>query len=786
MKALQRKLWRDLGQLLGQAAAIGLVIMAGVMVLLIMTSNYLALKNSTSDFYQTNAFAEVFTEVRRAPAALLPRIAEISGVSQVESRVQTQARIELPEYSDAIVAHIQSLPDGEPLLLNQVTLLSGRFPERHEQRHIVISEPFATAHELSPGDQVSAILNGRQEELEITGIGLSPEYIYQIGPGDLLPDFARFGVFWMNRQGLAQAIDLTGAFNQLSLTLQRDARPEPVIAALDTMLARYGSRGAYGRDEQASHQFTQEEIEQLRRMAVVLPVIFLGVAAFLLNVMLARIVRSQRQQIAVLKAFGYSFWHICQHFLALTFIITLAGTLVGVVLGTLTAGPVAALLEEYFRFPEFAFSIPLSSILAGALLALLAALSGSLYAVLQAARESPAQAMQPPQPPNFHAGLLDKPWLRQRFSQPTRIMLRNLLRHRSRSLLSITGIALSGGLLMVGAYMYVAFDQLLDIQYRQLQRMDLHLQFTEPVAVRELSTLNAVTGMQYLEGYREVPVRLTAGRHQYRTSLLGLDSDSQLRRLTPAGQAQPQLNAAGVILADALAAELGVVPGDHVTAEVLTEKQGRYQLPILDTIDQPLGLGAYMSRPGLNRLLREGPVISGAWALHDRQTSEQLLTELQEMPHIASIGQITDAEQQIRGYIDDTVLATMSVLLLLAGSITFAVVYNNARITLAERQRELASLRVLGYHRAETSLILVSELLLLVLLAIPLAWLVGTGFTWALATAIATDLYRIPMVTDKFLFGFAATGVLTAALLSIALILRRLWQLDMISALKTE
>ncbi|RUO26238.1 ABC transporter permease [Aliidiomarina minuta] len=786
MKPLTLKLWRDLRTMAGQVAAIATIIAAGVMVLIITVSNLDAIRLSTTAFYQQNNFADIFSEARRAPNSLVERANNIDGVSLAESRISTMVRIQVTDFEEPIQGRMISLPDGEQSQLNRVSILQGERPQRGQNQHVVISQPFAQAHNLQPGDRIEAIMNGQLERLTITGIGLSPEFIYQLGPADLLPDYSRFGIFWMNREAMASAFDMTGAFNSISVSLQSGAAQEPVIEQLDQLLEPYGSRGAYHRSEQISHQFIEQEIEQLEVMAILLPVIFLGVAAFLLNVLMTRIIRSQRQPIAILKAFGYHNHEIVRHFLSLTFVIIILGVLVGAVVGTWVAEPVAAIYAEYFRFPEFRFQTQPASIVLAAAIALAAGFIATLRAVYKAAKRAPAEAMRPPVPLSFKKSWLDTPLFRQRFSQPVRIIIRNLMRQPLRAILSVFGIALSGGLLLLGSYMFTAMDHMLDIQYRHLLRMNLEVHFIEPTNETELSTLRAQPGVRYAEGFRQVPIRITHSRQQYRTSLLGFEANSHLRQLNDDPTRQPELPTEGILITDYLADYLGVKPGDNVTVEVLSDTPRTLDITVADIVSEPLGLGAYMERRALNRLLREGPSINGAWIIHDQQEQELLFSRLRDMPQIVSIGQISDAEREIREYLDDTILVTMAVLLLLAGSITFAVVYNNARIIFAERERELATLRVLGLTRGEVSAILVGELAIIVMLSIPLAWLIGTGFSWSLVTGMSTDLFRVPFVMDRFMYAFSAVGVLLAASLSIILILRRLFRLDMMSSLKTE
>jgi len=786
VNALNRKLLRDLVALKGQVAAIAVVIAAGVMTLIIAVTTLDAISLSKDRFYQQNQFAEVFADLKRAPEGLVDRVREIPGVNLVESRVQAPVRLEVPGFDDPVRGSLISIPDGRQPNINRLYLREGMLPESGRADQVAISEPFAQAHDLRAGDRLSAIINGRLEQLYVSGVVLSPEWVYQIGPADLLPDYERFGVLWMNRRALANAFDMDGAFNNLVLTLQAGASEEAVIDAVDELLARYGGIGAHGRDDQMSHRFLSEELNQLRVMAVILPAIFLGVSAFLLSVLMGRIVRTQRQQIAVLKAFGYSNRDLAVHYGLLTGGIVAVGAGLGVGLGAWAADALAAVYMEYFRFPEMSFRLQARVILLGVFVAGAAAMLGTFRAVRHAVMLPPAEAMRPPTPEVFRQGLLDHTRIRRWLDQPTRIIFRNLGRHPAKAAFSVIGIGLSAALLLVGSYQFNAVDNMIDTQYRLVQKSDLILHFTEPTPERAAAELRHRPGVQHVETFRNVSVRLRNGRKDYRTAIQGSDARPQLRGLIDKDLKDITLPPEGMVLTDYLAEHLSLVPGDWFEVEVMEGHRRNVSVQLAGVVNEPLGVSAYMERRALNRLMREGPAITGAWIMADRAERQALFDSLWDMPRVASVGLISEAEANIRSYIEDTVLIMMGVLLVLAGSIAFAVIYNNARIAFAERAREMATLRVLGYSRGEVAWILIGEMALLTLLAIPVGWLVGTGLALALNEAMSMDMFRVPFVITHQTYAFAAAGVLLAASLSVLLIARRLKSLDMVSALKTE
>ncbi len=785
MRIIHRKLLRDLISLKGQVTAIAVVLAAGVMTLIIAVTTLDAISLTQDRFYGDYRFADVFVDLKRAPEGLAERLREIPGVDHVETRVSAPVRVEVPGYPDPIRGKLLSIPDGRQPTLNQLHLREGSLPEPGRDDQMLISEPFSEAHDLRPGDTLTAIIRGRLTTMTVSGVALSPEFVYQIGPADLLPDYERFGVLWMNRRALANAFGMDGAFNNAVISLQEEADAASVIDAVDALLTRYGGTGAHDRDDQASHQFLSMELDQLRVMAIFLPTLFLGVAAFLLNVLMGRIVRTQRQQVAVLKAFGYSNGDMAVHYGLLTGLIVLIGLVAGVGLGAWAADALAAVYMEYFRFPAISFRLQPQVLLLAVAVASGAAALGTFHAVRGAVSLPPAEAMRPPAPETFRQGWLERSRLGRFLDQPTRIIVRNLLRHRMKSGLSVLGVGLSGALLLVGSYQFGAVDDMLDKQYRLMHTMDVSLYFSEPTSAHAVAGLLHKPGVHFVEGFRSVPVRLANDGRDYRTTILGMDAEPQLRRLIDTRGQRQRLPREGLVLTDYLADYLGVRPGGTVRVEVMEGHRRTLEVALAATVSEPVGVSAYMERRALNNLMREGPAISGVWLLTDESRHAELYDALWDAPRIASIGLIGEAEAAIRDYIDDTVLVMMGVLLLLAGSITFAVAYNNARIAFAERARELATLRVLGYTRGEVGWILLGEIAALTLLAIPLGWLLGTGFALALSEAMSTELFRVPFVITPRTYAFGAAGVLVATALSVLLILRRLRGLDMVSALKT-
>jgi putative ABC transport system permease protein len=784
--ALYRKLWRELWRMRGQAIAIAVVIAGGVATLIMSLSSLDSLTLTRDAYYRDYRFADVFATARRVPETLREAIEAIPGVQQLETRVVGGANLEIADFFDPATAELVSLPDGRNAELNRLYLRQGRLPRPGRDDEVVAHEAFAEAHGFRPGDRLAAIIHGRRQQLEIVGIGLSPEFIYQIRPGDLFPDFERFGVLWMNRTAMAHAFDMDGAFNSVVLTLTRDARALDVIDRLDALLDPYGGFGAIAREDHLSHRYLSSELDQLRMMATIFPAIFLSVAAFLLNVVLTRLIGTQRDQIAILKAFGYGNLEVGLHYTLLVLLIIAFGTTLGLLLGMWLGGLMAELYRTFFRFPFMEYQLLPRTLAIGFLVPAAAGLAGTLSAVRRAVRLPPAEAMRPEPPPVFRATLVERLGLQRFFSQPTRMILRNIERHPAKTLLSVVGIAMACGILMVGRFQEGAIDFLIKVQFGLAQRDDLTVTFVEPTSRRAVHELAALPGVDRVEPFRAAAATLRLGPASYRTAIQGFEPNGVLRRVLDDDLQVIEVPQEGLLLNDFLADYLAAGPGDSITVEFLEGRRDTREVIVAGVVREFTGVAAYMDLDALNRLVREGDAVSGAFLAVQPGHREAVIATFRDVPRVLGV---TDRETAIDNFYEsmaEIVLVFAFISTLLAASIAIGVVYNSARIALTERSRELASLRVLGFTRGEITYILIGELAVLTAAAIPLGFLIGIGLIFIIVQTVEQDLYRIPLVLEPNVFAFAATIIVISSIISGLIVARRLYHLDLVAVLKTK
>lgn len=786
MSALNIKLFRDARRLWAQMLAIALVIAGGVVTVVLAVGSHRSLEQTRIAYYERYAFADVFAVVKRAPKAIVDRITQIPGVAVVDARIAKLALLDIPGFAEPATGQFVSLPDvGEPLL-NRLYVRSGRLPEPGRTGEVVVNESFAQAHGFTLGGRFSATLNGKKRELVIVGTALSPEFIYTVGPGDLMPDDRRYAIVWMSEKALASVYELDGAFSSVSVKLQRNASEREVIARLDALLDDYGGQAAFGRKDQTSHAWLDHELDTLNSMSLILPPIFLLVSAFLVNLTLTRLVAIEREQIGLLKALGYRDGYIVLHYLKFVVLIVLVGTAIGSVAGTWLGFHVTALFGDFFHFPFLIFArAPDLYVVAGALSAA-AAVIGAIRALSDVVRLPPAVAMQPPAPPSFRRILPGTISLEGFVSQPTLMMLRNISRHPIRAAFTVLGMALATAILVVSLFLRDTMEQLIDVTYFLADRQDAAVSFIEKRNESVVMQMARLPGVLAAEPFREVPVRIRHGNIERRIMISGRPPNADLRRIIDVDLQPVALPSTGLAISGWLGKLLGVQAGDWVEVDLLEGARRTVTLPVLALVEDYFGIRGMMDLEALTRLMRDAPVISSVNLSLDDRRREEFYAAVKAMPTVSGVALQRTSLANFREAVALIITTMASIYTGLAAIIAFGVVYNSARISLSERARELASLRVLGFTRGEVLRILLFELAILTLIAQPPGWGMGYVLGWIMTTSLAGEIMRVRSVIEHSTYVIASAIIIVAAIASAAVVRERINQMDLVAVLKTR
>lgn len=786
MKALDLKLSRDLWHMRGQAVAIALVIAAAMSTFVLSNGVHHSLTDTRDAYYQQQHFADVFASMTRAPRSIIERAAGIDGVARAEGRIEQYARLELPGRTDSIRAIINSVEDGGSSQLNQLVIIEGRGPSAGRAGEVVVDRAFARANSIRPGDRIDAIIYGNRDRLEVVGIGLAPDYVWAIAPGELIPDERRFAIFWMGRKALEAATNRIGAINSMALALQKGAVTTEVIRQLDLLVEPYGGTGSYGRADHPSNEFLDNELMQLDAMTSIIPPIFLIVSTFLVYIVLGRLVRTQRDQIGLIKAFGYSNSAIAWHYLKFALVIAMLGILLGALAGWWMGREMTQLYGDYYRFPFLEFSISTDVFLTGAILAAGAAMLGAWGGVRSAVRILPAVAMSPPQPASYRVGGIERLGLGAGLTSVGHMILRHITRWPGRSAVTVFGVSLSLGLLFATMQFNDASRYLLDSFFFRSQKQDLTVSFIEPRSEDVLHLLSSLPGVIAVEPNRAVPVRLSSGPRSDRTIIESAREGAALTTRIDVSGREVTLPAAGLLLSRSLADELEVAPGGPVDVEVLSGRRSTQTLQVAATIDELVGKRAYAGSELVDSLMREEATVGSVQMRIDPEKRDEIIARLNQMPLVLGVTDKSAALGLFEDMIDRNLITMVGFYVAFASAIAVGVVYNSARILFSERAHELATLRVLGYYKAEVATVMLGEVVTLVFLAILPGCVLGYGMGQLMTAMFSSDLFRLPFAPMRSTYGISIVFILFAALMTALLVARRVARLDMVRVLKAQ
>ena len=786
MRALDLKLLRELWRLKMQMLSITLVVATGIMSVLTMRGTYESLVVAQEDYYVKSRFADLWAPLVRAPESLVGKIELISGIETIDTRVSFLATLDLDGLGMPTQGRFVSIPELNKPLLNDILIQEGRYIVPGATDEVIISEKFALAQQLRPGNPVKVIINGRMRALDIVGIANSPEHSYAVPPGALFPEDERYGVFWVNRETLGPAFDMDGAFNELVVKLTPDANSAQVMKTIDELLEPYGGFGSYLREDQISHQMLENELAENKVMGTAIPAVFLSVAVFLLYLVLGRLIATQRSEIAVLKAFGYRDWELGRHFLMFAVVAVLLGAVLGIIGGVLLGTAMVEIYTQYFDIPDLVYHLSPSLLIVSVSVSILGACSGAMSAVQRAIKLPPAEAMRPEAPSRFKPGPIEKLGLGRLLSSSGRMILRNIERKPWQCFLSAIGVAMSLAILIIGMFMFDSISYMMNLQFRVIQREDISISFKEIVPEEVRFDLARLEGVTHVETYRLSAARLYAGHRKEEVAVQGLDPLGRLRRIINADGLELPVPSEGIVLSALLAKRLAVSRGDELRIEWLEGKRLSSVVEVNGVVEDFIGMSALMSTEALRKMTGDSQVISGAYLLVEDEHKEAIYAELKQIPAVAGVASPETMLASFEKEMANSLLIAAGFLLGFASIIAVGVIYNGARISLSERGRELASLRVMGFQRREVAVLLLGEQAIITLLAIPIGCWFGYALSKIIAASIETDSFRIPFIVNPQTYIVATVIILFSALLSSLAVRRRLDKFDLVEVLKTR
>ncbi|MEX0866942.1 MAG: FtsX-like permease family protein [Pirellulales bacterium] len=791
MSILHRKLLRDLRSSKGLLIAIASIITIGVMLFVYMRTTYYNLLLAKSEYDYEGRLADFWIDLKKAPLSAIEPIREMPGVARLESRIQFFATVDLARSEQPLNGLVISLPDDRQQRLNDVRLTRGSYFSDQRAEEVIVNDLFAAEHGIYPGQTIHLILNNRRQELFVVGTAMSVEFVYLLGPGSLVPDPAHFGVFYIKRSFAEEVFDFDGATNQLVGRFSPEVAGDGggLLDAIERRLEPYGVFSKTPQRLQASNRFVSDEIEGLGTFARIMPAIFLTVAALVLNVLMSRLVDQQRTIIGTLKALGYRNAQLFLHYTLFGLVVGLIGGLLGLGLGYLMAAWVTDIYGQFYSFPNLANRFYPSVHLQGLAICLATALIGSLRGAKEAIQLSPAEAMRPKPPARGGAIWLEKlSLLWRRLSFGWRMVLRLLFRHKLRTTAGLFAAASGAALLMCGFMMSAAMRYLVDFQYREVLRSDIDLTFSDEQGLDALLEARRLPGVDHAEPQFTLAGTFSHGHHRRDGGIIGLRSDARLTvPRTDRGDAVA-IPEAGLVMSRRLANWLDLKVGDRVTFQPTVGERRSLQLPVASITDGYLGIAVYADIEYLSRLVAEEFVMNAVQLQTDGSPANlaRLYAEIKQLPAV----QAANEREDVIFNLEDTFIKTQNVfiflLILFAGVIFFGSILNSSLISLAERRREVATLRTLGYTNWQVGGLFLRESMLVNLCGAALGMPIGYALAWLLAWAYTTEMFRFPLVAPAWSWAGTLIAAVAFGLAAHAVVQREINRMQWLEALNVK
>lgn len=783
---LNRKMWRDLWLLKAQTLTTAILIICGVSLLVSEWSAYRSLQQARDSYYKDYDFADLFADFKSASMEPIHQITKIPGVQSVVPRVSIEGLVNIVGKSEPAVGRFISVPSGLQPKLNRLHLRRGRLPTDSTEIEIVVHEGFAAANALNPGDQFGIIVQGQSEQVRITGIGLSPEFVYALSPNAPLPDDLHFGVFWLTERTLQRLLKMPGGYNSVIATIDLSAKRQDIIGTIDRILKPYGSLGAYARDRQISNMFVEDEISQQNVSSIFIPAIFLAIAAFLINIITSRLISLHRLQIAALKAMGYTRTEVFFHYLKLICIMTLIGTIPGIGVGALIGRWMSSTYESYFRFPELRFSISASASLIGLAAGILPGLIGSLASIRSVFKMAPAEAMRPMAPPAFHATLAENMKLPKILNPMGLIAFRNLFQRPIRLGFVILSLSAAVAMVVAAGSWSDMIEFLSKTQFQRLQKEDISISFIRPRPTSLLQELSRMPGVVSVEAFRNVPIRIRYLNHKRELQLTGWPENNEIRKLLDRKLQPIDLPPSGILLSRFFEKNWGMKRGDLIQLELLEEQNQVLDVPVAGFTDELIGLSANMKIQELWKLMDEEPGYNFAALKVDQNKLSELYIRLKVSSEISAVNLKNSLYKGFNESFGKVIRTATLVLMIASLLIASGIIYNSVRVSFSERSWELASLRVLGFERNEVTSILLIEVGIQVLLSLIPGCLLGLGLTHLSMRLIHTETFAFPVVVEAATYARGLLAVLLAFVVSSAVVYVMSGRLNPAEALKAR
>jgi putative ABC transport system permease protein len=789
MKVLDKKLFRGIWRQRGQALAVAAVVLCGTASYICVASAHRNLLLTRDTYYSQYRFADFEIHLERAPLTSAFKLEAIPGVRQVRARIVKEVNLDIEGQDEPRIGRIVSMPDTQEPVLNDVCLVAGRYFDQGVQNQVILNERFAKMNGLEIGGDIEVSVGNKKHALRIVGFGLSPEYVYMIrNVQELVPSPERFGILWVPHDFAETALAMEAACNNIIGSVEKVDDLDPILDAAEKILEPYGVFAKTKRENQISNRFLCDEIRGLGISAKVIPGIFLGIASMILLILLNRMVRKERTEIGLLKAYGYTNAAVSWHYLKFAIILALAGCIGAFFVGQWLAREIIKLYVQFYEFPLLRARVYPDVLARSMSMAGLAALGGALMAAWQAAQIDPAQSMRAEAPKHAHRIWLEHftaLWTRLSFTW--KMIARNVSRSSFRAALNVFGVAISSGLIITGYFTIDAINFMLKYQFHEVRREDVKVSFPIERGKDAFYSVRRFDHVRRAEPVLQYPFEVSSKWRKKDTIIIGLPRDAHLQKLLDEDKRYVDVGDQGLVLSKRLAEELHVHVGDSVTLKPLMGRiTDERDVPVRQVVKQYLGTSGYMNIHALSRVLDQGFAMNAALLQVEPGMERSLNASLKDVPGISSV-EIKDMSYvNLLNTLGRNIKIINTILIIFAGVIACSVIYNVTTIALAERQRELASLRVLGFTIEEVGRIVYHENFVLAGFGVVFGIPVGMGIASILVRLYDNELYRLPYYIAPKTYVIASVATIVFVILANLAVKHKIRALDMVEVLKAR
>jgi putative ABC transport system permease protein len=784
--ALDRKILRELRQMRSQVITIALLIICGLSLMIATSISYDSLRAARDSFYRDYRFADLFADFQAAPRSIMDRMRGISGIRLLEERIVADGLVEVRGQDEPAVGLLLSIPSEVQPRLNRIFVREGRLPREAQFPEVFLHEAFAAAQHLKPGDVISVLVKGQRIRLHIVGLGLSPEYVYALGSGVPLPDDRHFAVLWMAEPVLGRLVGFQDSFNSIAVTLDKSRASAAIKEDLRILLGPYGNKAIRERMNVPSHMFLDDELTEQKTLSRFSPLVFLSIAIFLIHVIMSRMIHMHRPQIAVLKAVGYRDREIAWHYTKLIVVMMLFGTIPACGLGIMLGHSIVDLYQNFFRFPALTAVVDPGILLLSFATGIASGVLGGMTAIHSILRLQPAEALKPPVPPAYHAIFLDRLGLWEKLALSSRITLRNLMLRPWRLGLTMLGMAAALGIMISSGSMKDMVNFLLKAQFQYIQRESISITLQRPVSVNGLQELADLKGVQRVEGYRALAVRIHYGRWEKETALLGWPARSELRQRLNKDLDQEPLPVHGIFVSRYFQTQWGLKAGDRIDVDILEGAYPRRSLTVAGFSDDLMGITVHMRIEEVWELLDEDPGYNMISLKVDPHWLSSLYVKLNQYPLVATVTLRDAVYDGFYESMGSMLQVSTGLLTLFAFIIAIGLIYNTVIMNFSERSREMATLRVLGFDNIFLFLLLMDVIMIQVFVSLIPGSFIGYKMTEWLLGSMRTETLSPPVLARGSTYAIGIATMLLALIVSAWSLSRLLRRLSLTEALKAK